>query len=575
MPMERERRFLVHDISSELGFDAVTNYEGFIVQGYLIVDGDKVLRVRKIRHNNGHAEYCLTIKIGHGTWRLEVEPAISADHFEELWSQTVDRRTLKHRFSIPWGQSDLIVVLDKYEGHLSGHQKIEVEFSSDEEMTNFVPPEWFGQEVTDDERYTDASLALYGLPKTRRSPRKAADISHYQLSDGVGQVITIVGKKVGKKMSEINRPIVIGVAGGSASGKTSAVAAHLKEGLGEGTLILSMDDYYRGKGFMEDEAARGNALNWDQPEALNLDLLRQHLAQLKNGQMIHKPVYSFKTGEVEGAEVITASQFIILEGLFALNEKVVDELDVAIFVDIGTHGRILRRLFRDVERTGQRPADILRYFSEIVEPMHEKYVDSSKIFADLIIMNEYSPLVEAERTGLHDVQLKFLIDSFNQDRLMRSGLMRLGRMSQIDTYYNPRDRDLMVTGEILRIREEPDIAGQDFHCVFTYKGPQLGSVFSNRAKFEFLIDQETKAAFLAIYGDSVKVIEKYRVLYSLDDIVFSVDTVRKREHGCVADVGTFIEIRSTHEIESGKLANFLGKLGLKLENGIKTSYFEM
>lgn len=217
----------------------------------------------------------------------------------------------------------------------------------------------------------------------------------YPLEEGV----KLVGQIIEEKLSRLDRPIIVEIAGGSASGKTSAVAAKLKERFGEDALILSMDDYYRGKTFMEKEAEKGNEMNWDQPEALNLELLKTHLDQMKSGEAIEKPTYSFKTSEVAGREKVAPRRVILVEGLFALNDAVKGEGDIKVFVDIGTHGRILRRLLRDVERTGQKPADILKYFAEIVEPMHEQHVQSTKQNSDLVIKTRHQKRIQPASRG--------------------------------------------------------------------------------------------------------------------------------------------------------------------------------
>lgn len=402
------------------------------------------------------------------------------------------------------------------------------------------------------------------IPKEENGKEKL-DISEYELGEGVARLAEMVQEKISQKEGTI----IVEVAGGSASGKTSAVAAKLKEKFGEEAIIFSMDDYYHGKTFMEAEANRGNELNWDQPEALNLELLKNHLKELKNGTAIQKPIYSFKTGEPVGTENLPPSRVIIVEGLFALDGSVKDEGDIKAFVDIGTHGRILRRLLRDVERTGQKPTDVLKYFSEIVEPMHEKYIDSTKENADIIINNEYSPEVEAKRSGLHEVQLKFKTE-LDEEALRKAGAERLGTMAQTDAYYNPQDRNLMETGEILRIRQE---SGKR---ILTYKGPKIESEFRERPKFEFEIDEQTEQKFLAIYGDCVKIIKKERTLYQIGGTVFSLDSVSKIENEEVSDLGKFVEIRSIGKgVGKGDFNEMFAKLGLDQSQGIKESYFEM
>jgi len=394
---------------------------------------------------------------------------------------------------------------------------------------------------------------------------KEPNIPEYGLEEGVERLSELVREKVSRQ----EEPVIVEVAGGSASGKTTAVTVKIKEMFGEEAAVISMDDYYQGKMFMEERTKKGETLNWDQPEALNLELLKEQLSELKASKTIEKPVYDFKVSESTRTERIEPRRVIIVEGLFALNEKIKDKGDVKAFVEIGTHGRILRRLLRDMERTGQKPADILKYFAEVVEPMHEKYIESTKKNADIIINNEYSPGVEAEQSGLHEVQLKFR-GELDEKTLNKSGAEQVSKTIQVDNYYNPRDRNLIETGEILRIREE------DGYGVLTYKGPKIESKYGERPKFEFEIDKETEKKFLLIYGEKVKIIKKERKLYRLDGVEFSLDYVSKVKDDKIIELGKFIEIRSTNKmVDEQKLDEVLLKLGLDVNRGIKESYFEM
>lgn len=559
-PKEIERKFLIKSLPDNL--DQYPHQE--ISQGYVAVSKDGT----EVRLRKEGDKYFQTIKSGGAKVRAETEIEITEEQFNSLWQTTKGRRLEKIRYKIPYGNQR--IELDVYRGSLEGLITAEIEFSSPEASEQFTPPKWFGKDVTEDQRYKNQVLALSGLPKERAPKEEVGkeklNIPEYNLEEGIRRL----ADRVREKISQQEGPIIVEVAGGSASGKTSAVAAKLKEIFGKEAMILSMDDYYRGKTFMEAEAQKGHMLNWDQPEALNLQLLKEHLSELKSGRPVQKPIYSFKTSEPTGTEELQPRRVIIVEGLFALDEAVKSEGDVKVFVDIGTHGRILRRLLRDIERTGQKPSDILGYFAEVVEPMHEKYVESTKRNADIIIKNEYSPKVEAERSGLHEVQLKFR-GEIDAEVLRKIGAERLGAVTQVDTYYNPGDRNLVETGEILRIREE------EGHRILTYKGPKIESKFRERPKFEFEIDEETEKKFLSIYGDSVKIIKKKRVLYQLDDIVFSVDSVAKIEGGTTTDLGKFIEIRSTSSRGAKKpqINKAIAKLGLNLDQSIKESYFEM
>lgn len=399
----------------------------------------------------------------------------------------------------------------------------------------------------------------------RESTEKESNIPEYGLEEGLERLTRMIRDKSAQKGGSL----IVEVAGGSASGKTSAVAVKVKDIFGEEATIISMDDYYRGKMFMEEEKRKGNELNWDQPEALNLELLKEQLLELKAGKTIKKPVYDFKVSEPIRTERVEPRRVIIVEGLFALNEAIKDKGDIKAFVEIGMHGRILRRLLRDIERTGQKPADILKYFAEVVEPMHEKYIESTKKNADIIINNEYSPEVEARQSGLHEVQLKFR-GELDEKTLNKLGAEQISKTIQVDNYYNPRDRNLIETGEILRIREE------DGYRVLTYKGPKIESKYGERPKFEFEIDKETENKFLSIYGERIKNIKKERKLYRLDGVEFSLDSVFKIEDNKIIELGKFIEIRSTDkEMNKQKLDEVLLILGLDVNKGIKESYFEM
>ncbi|MCX6737009.1 MAG: class IV adenylate cyclase [Candidatus Parcubacteria bacterium] len=552
-PKEIEKKFLIETLPDNL--EDYPSEE--IMQGYIaITDDGTEVRLRK----KGDM-YFQTIKSGNGKTRTESEIEITEEQFNILWKTTVGKRLEKKRYKIPHANG--VIELDIYGEGLEGLVTAEIEFPSEEESDAFVVPTWFGEEVTEDKRYKNQKLVSSGMPEEENL--EILDIPEYNLEDGIEKIVSLINEK----LSSQTGPVLIEIAGGSASGKTSAVSRKIKEIFGDEAIIFSMDDYYRGKTFMNSEAEKGNNLNWDQPEALNLELLQEHLKNLKSGEQIEKPVYDMKTSEPIDTEIIQPNRVIIVEGLFALNDIISGEGDIKVFVDIGTHGRILRRLLRDIERTGQKPADILRYFAEVVEPMHEKYIQNTKKNANIIVDNEYSPKVEAQKSGLHEIQLKFKIE-LDAETLRKLGAERLSSTTQVDYYYNPKDRNLIETNEILRIRQEGD------HKILTYKGPRMESEYRKRPKFEFEIDEETNEKFLSIYGDQIKEIRKERILYELEGIIFSIDSVMKIEDGKEIDLGKFIEIRSTNkEINDEKIKDVISKLGLSLPDGIKESYFEM
>ena len=558
-PQEIERKFLVKSLPENL--EQYPHKD--IVQGYLAITEDGT----EVRLRKKGKKYFQTVKSGAGKTRFESEVEITEDQFNTLWEATKGKRVEKTRYEIPHESGT--IELDIYHGDLDGLLSAEMEFSSEKDSNEFVTPIWLSEEVTDDKKYKNQNLALHGVPKRKQShvekPKEKLDIPEFKLEEGIGKLVD----SIREKMTQGKDNVVVEIAGGSASGKTSTVADMVKKVFGNEALILSADDYYRGKTFMDAEAKKGNVLNWDQPEALNLDLFRQHLAQLKSGEPIEKPIYDMKVSEPTSTVEVAPKKTIIVEGLFVLDEKLKDEGDIKVFVDTGIHGRIIRRLLRDIQRTGQKPADILKYFAQVVEPIHEKYIESTKKNADLIINNEYSPQIEAERSGLHEVQLKFR-GILDLDMLRKLGAEKLSSTMQIDKYYDPKDRNLVQTGEILRIREEGK------KKTLTYKGPKIESQFRERPKFEFDIDADIEETFLDIYGDMQKIITKERTLYQFGGIVFSIDKVSKNEDGKDVDLGDFIEIRSTDkELDQEKIKSVITQLGLNIKEGIKESYFEM
>ncbi|MDD3101718.1 MAG: class IV adenylate cyclase [Patescibacteria group bacterium] len=558
LPKEIERKFFISSLPE--------NLEDFpheeVMQGYIALAEDGT----EIRLRKRGDKYFQTVKNGAGKIRTELEIEITEEQFNALWITTEGKRLEKIRYKIPYEAG--VIELDVYQGNLKGLVTAEMEFKSEKDSDKFIPPQWFGEEATNNEKYKNQYLAIHGLPENKKilqETKEVSNIPEYDLEQGVGKLSSLINEK----LSQQTNPVIVEIAGGSASGKTSAVAKKVKELFDDKALIFSMDDYYRGKKFMDKEAEKGNILNWDQPEALNLELLKEHLQKLEQGKSIQKPIYNFKEAESTGTEEVQPNKVVIVEGLFALNESIAPEGDIKAFVDIGTHGRILRRLLRDVERTGQKPIDILKYFSEVVEPMHEKHIQNTKKNADIIIKNEYSPKIEAQKSGLHEIQLKFSAE-IDPEFLRKMGAERLGSTTQTDYYYNPKDRNLIETDEVLRIRDEGE------YKILTYKGPRIESDFRERPKFEFEIDAETEKKFLSVYGDKIKTIKKERVLYQLGGVIFSVDSVAKIEDGKKINLGKFVEIRSTDkETNEKEIKETISKLGFSLDDSIKKSYFEM
>lgn len=149
--IERERRYLVAELPAELPDPTV------IVQAYLTTEPASV-RVRREGDRR-----TLTIKIGSGVTRTEIERPLDPDEFDALWAAAKALLIEKRRHRVPIG-GGLVAELDLFDGELSGRRIVEVEFADEQSASTFVPPPWFGREVTDDPRYTNAALARHGWP---------------------------------------------------------------------------------------------------------------------------------------------------------------------------------------------------------------------------------------------------------------------------------------------------------------------------------------------------------------------------------------------------------------------------
>ncbi len=184
----------------------------------------------------------------------------------------------------------------------------------------------------------------------------------------------------------MNKPIIIGIAGGSASGKTS-ISRKLKETFADvsSVLIIRQDDYYKDQSDkpMEERIKT----NYDHPFAFDNDLLIEHIHQLIQGNKIEKPTYDYVNHTRAAAtETCFPCDVLILEGLFVLeDENLRSLLDIKVFVDTDADVRFIRRLLRDVKERGRSLESVVSQYVNTVRVMHESFVEPSKRYADIII----------------------------------------------------------------------------------------------------------------------------------------------------------------------------------------------
>ena len=179
--------------------------------------------------------------------------------------------------------------------------------------------------------------------------------------------------------------ILIGIAGGTGSGKTT-LTRHLKEHFGQEVTVISHDNYYkRQDGKTYEERAK---VNYDHPSAFDTDLLIEHLRQLKAGHSIQCPVYSYSDhNRTDRTVEIFPTKVIIVEGILIFqNPTLRDMFDIKIFVETDADVRILRRALRDVEERGRTLQSVVTQYLTTVKPMHEQYVEPSRKYADIVVL---------------------------------------------------------------------------------------------------------------------------------------------------------------------------------------------
>ena len=179
--------------------------------------------------------------------------------------------------------------------------------------------------------------------------------------------------------------MVIGIAGGTGSGKTT-LTVRLKERFGEDVSVLYHDNYYKSHSDMPFEARK--KLNYDHPDAFDTGRLVEDLKALCRGETIQSPTYDYTIHDRSSVTVeVKPTKVIIVEGILIFeNQALRDLMDIKIFVDTDADVRILRRIMRDVKERGRSLDSVVKQYLTTVKPMHEQFVEPSKRYADIVVL---------------------------------------------------------------------------------------------------------------------------------------------------------------------------------------------
>lgn len=194
--------------------------------------------------------------------------------------------------------------------------------------------------------------------------------------------------------------LIVGIAGGSGAGKTT-LAKYLRQTLGEQNCsLLPLDAYYYDRSGIP--KAERRTLNFDHPDSLEFSLLVSHLQQLKSGDSVTRPQYSYLSStRLSQSLEVKPKPILLVEGILVLSQESLRKmLDIKVFVDVSEQQLLQRLIARDVEERGRSREEVLQRYREVVKPMYEQFIYPSRAFADLILSGNG----EVEKTGLRLVQ---------------------------------------------------------------------------------------------------------------------------------------------------------------------------
>lgn len=179
--------------------------------------------------------------------------------------------------------------------------------------------------------------------------------------------------------------LIIGIAGGSGSGKTTVVKAITKQLEGR-VVVIPQDSYYKDSSHLAPEERQ--KINFDHPDAIDWKLLCQQIRELKQGKTVEQPVYSYITCSRSKTETVTVepAEVIIVEGILIFTCKELrDQMNIKIFVDADDDDRLMRIIVRDIAERGRNIETAIEHYTDTVKPMHLQFIEPSKRYADIII----------------------------------------------------------------------------------------------------------------------------------------------------------------------------------------------
>ena len=356
-------------------------------------------------------------------------------------------------------------------------------------------------------------------------------------------------------------PVIVAVSGGSASGKSRQVASVITDYFGDQVTHLSLDDYYHPRSYMQAHPE----LNFDMPGAIDLNLLGEHLDQLKRAKIVDKPIYSMRNGDRVGVEQFEPGKIILVEGIYALYPQIVSHCHYSVYVDACAHDRLWRRLARNVlveKRNGKTMEEELSYTLSTVLPLHDKYIEPSRDRADLVILNDLNPYVESlPEAGVEDHRVRFLTDHISHDVYAKLGYHLVDDYEEVEDFFQIDDEKTIV--------EQPEVVKVRYienKITLIYKIPYPDGASKVRSRIDVNLDDKMLSEFGDLYKDVIR-IKKHRYIYTKDNLRVVYDEVEGQ--------GSYSQFRVKFGGDLGKALKIASDLGIKLEYLITEPYFKL
>lgn len=202
--------------------------------------------------------------------------------------------------------------------------------------------------------------------------------------------------------------LIIGIAGGTGSGKTTVVNQILNEITPDEVCVISQDSYYNATDDLSYD--QRTKVNFDHPASIDFDLLVRHLKELKSGKVIEQPIYSFVShNRIKDTLKTHPRKVVIVEGILIFNNRELRKMfDIKIFVHADADERLIRRMRRDIKERGRDMDEVLNRYQNTLKPMHQQFIEPTKNYADIIIPNDkYNTVaVDIVRTVINEKLLK-------------------------------------------------------------------------------------------------------------------------------------------------------------------------